>query len=687
MISSQIWPNNSSLRLVKVNWDSSYTDVVNWESQADKDNYFNSLSADETIQPGNPYTHLRPFQPIDIALEFNKVNNYNYLIVDNPEQADDIPRKYYYFITSAQFLAPLTTRVTLQLDVWTTYIDSTEFGYSFVQRSHLGIANEASTLSPESLRRYQSLPEGIDIGDVLAPISNHAKNLFMIEGQNVNDIYGTVNKGPMVVIQSTVALGGTYGDLNNPTQQTAHPTFADGMPQGAEFWAMTQPTFFLLMNFLSAYPWITRNIISIYLYPIGLMNWGSPVAMSVGASDIRGQAYFYQPENSTHIGVDVFNPIQELLDNLPDHYRKVKKLLTYPYSVIELSGANGNSAFYKPQLLNGNLANIEAFSNCVNPYAKTAFYIPHYGNQNSTNTVVLNQSWKARTKVGAGQANPIDINTSVDIDGDMLNSAVWFDDYPKLAILNDNYINTLANTAYVRQYNYDAAGWSQSNTMLSAHGNRVNTQLGINNDRKNASIGLGQKTLGAVGSIASGNIGGGVSQTINALGDLWQTDNSLSTRRQIADNNLTIAELTSGVDYQSAIAGINANVQQAQLTPPSQSGNTSGNGFAFGNGLTYLRYQTKTMLPQNISVVGDYFLRYGIAIQEFMKLPSNLLCMTKFAYWKTQETNIVHSNGNDADRIVLAGILEKGVTIWGKPEYIGNTRLAENEIKGGYSYG
>jgi len=93
------------------------------------------------------------------------------------------------------------------------------------------------------------------------------------------------------------------------------------------------------------------------------------------------------------------------------------------------------------------------------------------------------------------------------------------------------------------------------------------------------------------------------------------------------------------------------------------------------------------MLPQHIHIVGDYLLRYGISIHEFISLPNNgLCCMSHFAYWKTQQTYITEMEGTDTDRLVIIGILNRGVTVWCNPDDIGKISLDQNEVVSGYSY-
>lgn len=79
------WIPGTRIRLVSVPWDAQYRDVVEWGSVAARDQWFDNLTGDGFEQPADTYTYLRPFDPVDIGMPFNRVNRYNYLMVDNPQ--------------------------------------------------------------------------------------------------------------------------------------------------------------------------------------------------------------------------------------------------------------------------------------------------------------------------------------------------------------------------------------------------------------------------------------------------------------------------------------------------------------------------------------------------------------------------------------------------------------------------
>ena len=79
----------------------------------------------------------------------------------------------------------------------------------------------------------------------------------------------------------------------------------------------------------------------------------------------------------------------------------------------------------------------------------------------------------------------------------------------------------------------------------------------------------------------------------------------------MADMNADYAQRSAFGDYQNTIAGINAQVQQMQLTPPTTSGAIGGDGFNLANGIVGVLVRFKMCAPSALRSVGEYMLRYG----------------------------------------------------------------------------
>lgn len=161
---------------------------------------------------------------------------------------------------------------------------------------------------------------------------------------------------------------------------------------------------------------------------------------------------------------------------------------------------------------------------------------------------------------------------------------------------------------------------------------------------------------------------------------------SNATANDIADNNASLAKYAANGDYANAIAGINAQVQQMQLTPPTVAGQAGGDTFNLSNGIMGLQLKFKTCEPSALVAAGEYFLRYGYFVQRFITPPKDLKCMTKFTYWKMAEAYISSSHMPEQYRMTIKGIFEAGTTVWSKPADIGTIDYADNNPLTGISY-
>lgn len=153
----------------------------------------------------------------------------------------------------------------------------------------------------------------------------------------------------------------------------------------------------------------------------------------------------------------------------------------------------------------------------------------------------------------------------------------------------------------------------------------------------------------------------------------------------VSQANYGLADYAAQGDYQNAIAGINAQVQQMQLTPPTTSGALGGDMFNLSNGIMGVLVRFKTCAPSALRAAGEYMLRYGYFVQRFVTPPASLECMEKFTFWQMQEA-YVRGTLPEEYRLTIKGMFERGVTVWDKPEYIGVTDWADNEPLSGIGY-
>jgi hypothetical protein len=79
-----------------------------------------------------------------------------------------------------------------------------------------------------------------------------------------------------------------------------------------------------------------------------------------------------------------------------------------------------------------------------------------------------------------------------------------------------------------------------------------------------------------------------------------------------------------------------------------------------------------------MAAIGEYWLRYGYAINRFGKMPNDYSVMSRFTYWKLRETYITSSSCPEMFKQTIRGIFESGVTVWRNAKDIGNVDIVDN---------
>jgi hypothetical protein len=697
------WPTDSKATLCRVPWDAEYRNVVDWQDQQHKDSYFSSLESD-SCELGS-MTYLKPNDPIFVDVPFSKAYSYNYIVVENPKlpvPGEVEPRKLYYFVTAVGYVAPNTTSIAVQLDVWTTYGDTAEFGRCFVERGHVGIAAEMSKPTPTAdklgparskvYRRYLTAAEGLDIG-----------NEYLIGDVDAFSI-ADYDHGWAVVIMSTTDLLADWGTLSNPSMTTADGQVTDGLIGGCNVYSLSTADFRQFMKNIRNYPWVAKGIISVTAFPKALLTDGPSV-------DKDGVTLYFlgtTPDKGFYREID--DVWERLSKSIPDRYRNLHKLLCYPYSVIELNTYNGSPVLLKPELLNTDTLRLRNISCAVPGHIKIGFYPWAYDSER----LVLNEY--GLPVVSATMDDP---TVNLPVSGNSLDSCVWMQEMPKFSLVNDNYLNYLASTTHTREWQYNSAGWQQAKSNASAHlsYDQAQQQIATNRANWNASTrGLLGNVAGNIGNLAMsgadalgiggavsgaadfangvlGTVSGAIGATgwdnmqgiVNNLTGLTELNNNQALQGNIASQNLDLAQWAAQGDYENAIAKINATVQDAALTAPSVIGQAGGSGFSMSNGLFVVQTRFKTIDQNHMHIIGEYWLRYGYAVREFMVPPADLCCMEHFTYWKMLETSVECALADETSKETIRGIFEKGVTVWRSADEITTWDLSDNDpILGDY---
>lgn len=694
--SYELWVPGTRVILAKVPWDATYRDVVEFHSEKMLQEYL-QRAASLSIEVKN-VSLARPFQPIRLDIPFQRANTYNYMMVQGPLQAGGSPQTFYYFINSVSYIAPNTTEFTVQIDVWQTYSRQMRFGRAYVERGHVGIADKNGF--KEYGRERLTAPEGLDTG-----------NEYAIRAENHRSIGNSVSCSIMVI--STTDLTADPGTINDPKLHTASGKgYVNRFPTGSNtYFFRSPPDFVAYLGKMREKPWVTRGILAVYAIP--------PLVDADGVFAYGPRDFIVEipPGPDPQILNNFISfPFEiemgdgwrdKVMDTFPEPYRKLKKFLTYPYTVIELTTFTGNPVILKPEMLNGAGLKLTEYRSLVLPNPRVVWYVEKYGMPDRRYDSDLNAANSWGREIGEG-----------------MNIQTGIYDFPLIPVVNDSYSQFLASNANSLKWQHRALDWSQNKALA---GNQLSfdqssaaiatsseiTQYGV--QARNASTHLANQmavvnaATGVANSLINGGLAGGVVGGANAVVGLaaagYQNNqsNDINNRQAInvqnaqtrnsvynRDTNKAMADWAAKGDYAQAIGALEARVQDAALTQPSVSGQSGGEAFMFampGFGWR-LSVRFKTVADQALIAIGDYWLRYGYAVNRYItNMPKSLLVMSNFTYWRLKEVGVTVSYCPELFKQTIRGIFEKGVTVWRNPDDIGTLYIGDNEPVWGEYFG
>jgi hypothetical protein len=720
-----VWSPGTVLSLVNVPWNNDYRDIVRFANKTALNTYIDGLeSSGSRIEK---LSYVKPNTPVRISMPINRAMGFNYLRATNPLQpipGGDVAKSYYYFITDVRYLSPNTTELILQLDVWQTFGYDVVFGTAFVERGHIGIANENQF--DNYGRDYLAIPEGFDLGGEYRVIAKRSDDLMGFIENN-----GAYSTDTDVLVVSTVDLTADAGTADAPKLTSATGGFIEMGITGADVYIGDHLSFLTFIDQTKEKPWVTQGIISVTLMPkitryVPNFDYGNGL-IKLGGFMVRPkkQNFFANWRNSS-----------EIINAIPERYRSLKKFFTFPYMGIELTCFTGNTTILKPEAWNDPNALIMERITYTPPNQRIDFTPRKYNSDGRKPENLANTPDDIAALLGWEESG--------DDFGDYLDVTIGITNLPRIPIVNNGQLSYLASNASTINYQRASAGWSEQKSLRAAStgydqaSKGLETAQALNQIAVNADIAqtgnvnrtqvaqtVTSVSANAAGSIARGAIGGaavgggggalagaGVSALgagIDAAGNLINVgiqtaanDEALAIRNAAAasnlasqqgqgtfirDTNKSLADWAAKGDYANEIAGINARVQDAAMIQPTVSGQFGGETINMANATVEVSLRWKLIDNATIRRIGEFWLRYGYAINTALRnLPADMMVMSHFTYWKMTETYLISAPMPESFKQAIRGIFEKGVTVWRNPSHIGTVDYALNQPIEGISY-
>lgn len=371
------WTPNTRLKLCNVLWNGDYEDVVKFETDADRDAFFDNLPSDpECVTVLN--TNIRMDRnTVKVPIPFDKACRFNYLVVDVPvatspdnmlnHEVLDGVRRWHFFITDWANNSPSTTTLTLALDVWTQYINSVGINYMLLERGHAPVAatDVDSYLANPIQNSGLLLAEDVDFGG--ETISDGGKFIPFGNGNKYLCMASTCAPSQLANVGTVTETASTFTD----------PVFSDaqGYPDSTSRWGRQyQVNGYAFGNgrdYSNANTPAYNNIkkygrvpsaTSMYCVPMedaesfladALRTAPSFMNTLVGcfmlAEELikKGIAHtlaghrIYECAGSDSTATEI--KLDKGMFNFPEKYAHLAKLYTFPYSQLEITDNNGKS--------------------------------------------------------------------------------------------------------------------------------------------------------------------------------------------------------------------------------------------------------------------------------------------------------------------------------------------------------
>lgn len=364
------WVPNTKVHLVNVLWNSEYSNVVKFNDDAARDEWFDGISDSYTLTLTSN-ARIVPDGTIKLPLPYDVAARYNYLYIDIPlatsreqliqNENDSGVRRWYFFVGDVYYSAPNTTIVTLQLDVWTNFIDSSRVTYMMLRRGHAPVYasdTDSYLANPINNNRYLLAPDiNYDDSSVVraskyVPFGNGTKYVCLASTVGYVQIQsgesGAVQNGPGFTNPTfsntsdwygyqLQVNGYQFGNGRDMSQLKAcvNPYNRPGniVPNSLDVYAFPASDASFLADVMNQSPAFMRTIQAMFIVD------ESMISLDIKLSFCGHSMWFISGRESTLGNYD----LNKGMFGFDSDEQRFAKLFTYPYSRIEVSDNSGKT--------------------------------------------------------------------------------------------------------------------------------------------------------------------------------------------------------------------------------------------------------------------------------------------------------------------------------------------------------
>ena len=329
------WVPNTKIKLLNIKWDSQYSNVAGFESNELREKWFKAQNGNETML--TIASELMPDGSVKLPLTFEEVSQYNYMQVIFPEvKSSKAQRRFwYFFIEDFESLSQNTTKLYLNLDIWTCFINEVKISGLILERGHFPVAKT-------NVETYLKNPyENNDL--LLEPdvIISEARNVSNVSSFVIND------KNMYACFCLTSNPQADWGSKNNNDWVT--PCAQNNITQGVNttyvlaIKADVLPTFLANVDFYIAN--FKNTVLAVFFAPEKLLSFSASFTFC-DTTCYRVEAT-QKSFNLITLNKEMFGYDSKIAD--------LAKLYTSPYAKIEIADENGFITDVKIEDCNGSI--------------------------------------------------------------------------------------------------------------------------------------------------------------------------------------------------------------------------------------------------------------------------------------------------------------------------------------------
>lgn len=356
------WEDNARIKMCSVNWDSGYVNVVEWKTDKARDTYFDNLAGYKVDEP--TMFQMQPDGSVKVPVPFNAATQYNYIVLDYPVMSTpDNPvsyaaparNRFLYFCEAVEELAPNTTLCHVQLDVWSTYINSVDVSGMMLARGHAPMASVTATDYLKNPYANQAMLTAPDVTfGTFARTPSLKSHIF--------------NGEVLAVITMSAASWGIWGTKAAGTWRVpAEPLYLDDTPSLLSLSVAPANLAPLLTAMKTEVPQAFQTIRAVWFAPVELVETGEPYTFA-GTSVRR---VFANPWTDFEVAAWSKSDF-----GYPAKCDDMAKLYTYPYARI-MAHTDAGDIEVKVEETEGNIS-VAARLNLAGPFINVDTYV-HLG--------------------------------------------------------------------------------------------------------------------------------------------------------------------------------------------------------------------------------------------------------------------------------------------------------------------